>query len=97
MPDNHPQPVVILVLYLLLINIIAFVQMGIDKKRARNKQWRISEARLFLPVLLGGSIGGISGIYFFHHKTKHWYFPAGFLAALAVHILLFCLFLRFCL
>lgn len=95
MPAYHLQFSLIFLIYLLLVNLTAFIQMGIDKKRARNKQWRISEARLFLPVLLGGSLGGLFGIYFFHHKTKHWYFPAGFGAALAVHIFLIALLLRF--
>lgn len=66
------------VTYLVLVNLWAFVQMGIDKRRARRAQWRISERRLFIPVILGGGLGGILGIRFFRHKTKHWYFRYGF-------------------
>ena len=64
----------ILAIYLIIINIIAFALMGIDKKRARNKEWRISEAALFITALLFGSLGSNIGMRVFHHKTKHWYF-----------------------
>lgn len=63
--------------YLLFINIIAFALMGADKSRARRHAFRISERRLFVSALLGGSIGAIAGMYTFHHKTKHWYFVVG--------------------
>ena len=59
--------------YLLLMNLIAFVLMGLDKRRARRDKWRISEKTLFLPAVLGGSLGAILGMRLFHHKTKHWY------------------------
>ena len=51
----------ILAIYLIVINIIAFALMGIDKKRARNKEWRISEAALFTTALLFGSLGSNIG------------------------------------
>ena len=65
-------------LYLLSINFSAFLLMGADKRRAKKGRWRISEKTLFLPVILGGGIGGILGMKLFHHKTKHWYFRFGF-------------------
>ena len=74
--------------YLLLANLTAFVLMGLDKRRARRDKWRISEKTLFLPAVLGGSLGAILGMHLFHHKTKHWYFRYGLPALLAVQILL---------
>lgn len=68
----------ILIIYLSTINLFAFTLMGIDKERARKGAWRIPEKHLFLSVILGGSIGGILGMRFFRHKTKHWYFKYGF-------------------
>ena len=47
--------------YLLLVNLIAFVLMGLDKCRARRDRWRIPEKTLFLPAVLGGSAGGGRG------------------------------------
>lgn len=66
------------IIYLILINIITFVVMGIDKKKAKFGKWRISESALFTLVLLGGGIGGIAGMYVFRHKTKKMRFVIGF-------------------
>ena len=68
----------ILIIYLSTINLFAFTLMGIDKEKARRGAWRIPEKHLFLSVILGGSIGGILGMQFLRHKTKHWYFKYGF-------------------
>ncbi len=76
------KPLTLLWLYLAVINLLAFVQMGLDKHRAVTNQWRIPEARLFLPVLLGGAPGGIAGIYVFRHKTRRKKFTIGFPAVL---------------
>jgi len=65
-------------LYLLLVNLAAFLVMGADKRRAKRGSWRISEKALFLPALLGGALGGVLGMRTFRHKTKHWYFRFGF-------------------
>lgn len=67
-----------LIIYILIINIIAFTAMRIDKSRAKKHKWRISEKTLFTFVFLGGGIGGTIGMYILRHKTKHWYFAIGF-------------------
>ncbi len=64
--------------YFILMNIVAFALMGIDKQRAIKHKWRISELTLFIPVLLGGGIGGVMGMQAFRHKTKHLQFKIGF-------------------
>ena len=64
--------------YLLLINLIAYGAMGLDKRKAKRHQWRIPESVLFTWVLLGGGFGGILGMHRFHHKTKHRSFRIGF-------------------
>ena len=81
-------------LYLLIVNIIGFAIMGIDKSKARKHAWRIPERTFFLVTLLGGGIGSLIGMYFFHHKTRHWYFVVGIPAILIGEILLLCI-LRF--
>lgn len=72
--------------YLAAVNILAFLLMGIDKRRARRNRWRISERTLFLFPALGGALGGIAGMTFFHHKTRHWYFRYGLPALLALQL-----------
>ena len=78
----------IVFIYLVIINLIAFLLMAMDKSRARKHQWRIPEKTLFLSAILGGSIGAIAGMYTFHHKTRHWYFVIGMPAILILQIAL---------
>lgn len=81
-----PVPYLFLIGYLLIINIIAFALMGIDKSKAKRSAWRIPEKTLFLSAILGGSIGAIMGMQTFRHKTKHWYFQYGMPLILALQI-----------
>ena len=74
MPQDLLQYVPI---YFAAINLVTFFVYGIDKYRAKRGAWRIPEKTLFLLPILGGSIGAIAGMKFFHHKTKHWYFRYG--------------------
>ena len=65
-------------LWLAVINLVAFVLMAADKSRAKRQgARRIPEKTLFLSALLGGSVGAILGMQLFRHKTKHWYFVWG--------------------
>lgn len=70
--------------YLIAINIIGFFAMGMDKWKARTNRWRIPEKTLFAISIVGGSIGTLTGMYAFHHKTKHWYFKVGMPLILAL-------------
>ncbi|MCI7108197.1 MAG: DUF1294 domain-containing protein [Lachnospiraceae bacterium] len=74
--------------YLIVINLIGFALMGIDKSKAKKHAWRIPEKTLFLASLLGGSIGTWAGMYVFRHKTKHWYFVVGMPAILILQIVI---------
>lgn len=76
------------IIYLIVINIITFIVMYIDKKRAKMGKWRIKEHTLFILALLGGSIGAIAGMYTFRHKTQKARFFIGFPVILIAEILL---------
>ena len=56
--------------YLVLVNLVAFVAFGVDKRRAVRNKYRISEATLLGLALIGGSAGALAGMYLFHHKTR---------------------------
>lgn len=77
-----------IIIYFIVINIIAFLAMLVDKKKAKKGSWRIKETTLFTLVLLGGGIGGIAGMYAFRHKTKKLYFTIGFPVILICEIVL---------
>lgn len=64
----------IYLIFAAILCIITFVLYGVDKKKAQDHQWRISERSLLLFGLLGGALGGLLGMKVFRHKTKHWYF-----------------------
>ena len=84
----------IVICYLALLNLAAFLSMGIDKARARKGRWRIPEKTLFLLALFGGSLGGILGIYTIRHKTLHRQFTLGFPLIFLLPLALF-IFLQF--
>lgn len=65
-------------IYLILVNAVLFIMMGIDKKKARQKAWRIPERNLLLLGLFGGGLGGLMGMQHFRHKTKHLTFKVVF-------------------
>lgn len=75
-------------IYILIINVIAFVLFGIDKHKARQGLWRIPEKFIFLSAILGGSIGAICGMELFRHKTKHKSFTIGLPVILILQIIL---------
>lgn len=77
-----------ILIYLIAINIIAFAVMGIDKRKAIKRRWRIPEKSLFLSAILGGSIGAIAGMQLFRHKTKHTKFVIGMPAILILQIVI---------
>lgn len=77
-----------LLVVLIVMNLLAFALMGIDKAKAKSGAWRIPEKTLFLVTALFGGLGGTLGMKVFRHKTKHWYFKWGFPALLAVQIVL---------
>lgn len=54
----------------LIMSVITFAAFGNDKKKAKRSMWRTPEAVLLTLSLLGGSIGALAGMRFFHHKTR---------------------------
>lgn len=77
-----------LIIYIVIINVIAFLAMYIDKRKAKYGKWRIPEQSLFILALIGGSIGAIIGMYTFRHKTKKLRFSVGFPVILVLQIIL---------
>lgn len=73
---------------LAIMNLIGFIQMGVDKYRAVRSRWRIPERILIGTALLGGGIGSFLGMYAFRHKTKHLKFLVLLPLAAALDILL---------
>lgn len=66
-----------IIIYLVIINIVGFLIMLIDKRKAERGAWRIPEKTIFIVTALGGGIGTIAGMYTFRHKTKKAVFTVG--------------------
>lgn len=66
-----------IIIYFILVNFIAFLMYGMDKKKAIDGKYRIAERNLLLIGVIGGSIGAMAGMKAFHHKTKHKKFVYG--------------------
>ena len=64
-------------LYFMIINLVGFVMMCIDKQLAIHHKNRVPEKVLFGIAMVGGSLGSILGMYAFRHKTKHVSFVIG--------------------
>ncbi len=79
---------------LVLMNVISFSMMVIDKKKAikqhstKPSTRRIPEKNLFIATLLFGGLGGCLGMIVMRHKTKHWYFALFFPLILIAQIAL---------
>jgi len=61
------------------INVLGFLMMAHDKRKAirGNGKTRTKEGILFFQAILFGSIGVYAGMLVFRHKTKKWYFQIG--------------------
>ncbi|WP_276629832.1 MULTISPECIES: DUF1294 domain-containing protein [Terrisporobacter] len=77
-----------MIYYLIIINVIGFFIMSIDKKKAIKKAYRIPEKNLLFICVLGGSLGMLIGMYKFHHKTKHNKFVYGVPSLLIFNIIM---------
>ncbi|MUK86897.1 DUF1294 domain-containing protein [Ornithinibacillus sp. L9] len=74
--------------YILAVNLIGFLFMGVDKRKAKNNQYRLPERTLWGIAILGGAIGSLVGMKVFRHKTKHRSFVIGMPLLIVVHLVL---------
>ncbi len=71
---NLKQSIIIIII---LINIIAFVLMVMDKRKSIFKNYRIKESHLFFWAICFGSVGIFLGMHLVRHKNRRWYFNLG--------------------
>ena len=76
-----------MLIYLALVNVLAFVLFGIDKYKAQHDRWRIREATLIGIAVIGGSVGAWLGMLLWHHKTQHLKFRFGLPLILLLQLL----------
>ena len=82
----NPTALAIIFGYYVLINIILYVTMVIDKKRAQKDHWRIPEKNMFILAVLGGGLGGLFAMVFKRHKNRHMDFILVFTMTAILHM-----------
>lgn len=76
-----------LFIYLCIINALSFLLMLIDKQKAKKNRLRIPERTLLGVCAIGGSVGGLLGMYLLRHKTLHKRFSIGIPVMLVIHVI----------
>lgn len=70
---NHKS----LIVYLVIINFIAFAAFAVDKIAAIEDRPRIRNVTLLGLAFIGGSLGALLAMYLFNHKTLKDYYTVG--------------------
>lgn len=77
-----------IIILLVVLNIVSFALYGIDKHKAKNNRWRISEKTLLMWGA-AAPFGAVLGTKVFHHKTKKLKFDTVLFISCIVHALLY--------
>lgn len=56
---------------IIVLNIVSFLVMGLDKFKAKHQYWRIPEKYLMFLAFMGGAVGIGLGMAIFKHKIRH--------------------------
>lgn len=81
----------LLIVYLVIINLFAFIITVADKNKAKKGKWRIRERTLFITAALGGSVTMLITMKKIRHKTQHNSFMIGIPAIILAQVLIICL------
>ncbi len=77
--------------YLIIINIIAFIAYGVDKKRASNGKFRLRNVFLLGLAFIGGTVGALLAMRLFNHKVNKKYYTCGVPLMMIMHLVVFVL------
>lgn len=95
MSNQSIKSVLAIIIYLIIVNLVALIMMGIDKRRSKLSKWRVPEKRLFGLAVVGGALGIWVGMHTFRHKTKHRSFKVGIPLLIGINALAGFLLIRF--
>ncbi len=77
-----------LIIYLIFINIIAYLLTAYDKRASKTNRRRVKENTLLLVGVLGGSAVMYITMKLIHHKTRHSIFMVGLPFIFIVEVLI---------
>lgn len=75
-----------LFIYLLVVNVLAFLVYWWDKRKAEKGARRVAERELLLWALAGGSLGSWLAMNKFRHKTAKASFKLAFFAIVLLQV-----------
>ena len=78
----------------MLINLIGFAAMALDKRRAIRHKWRIPEAHLILAGVFG-IFGAVLGMLLFRHKIRKPKFYIGLPAIFILELVCVILYIKY--
>lgn len=78
----------VLLLYFLIVNVLEFIITGYDKFLARKQKHRIPENTIFFLAIIGGSIGLLTAMLIFRHKTAKPSFIVKFSIIILIQVIL---------
>lgn len=84
-----------MIFLIVVVNIVTFCTYALDKKRAKNNQFRISERTLLMLAAFGGALGAYLGMNIFRHKTQHAKFKV-FVPAMLIAQVVLLVYIAFC-
>ncbi len=76
------------IVFFATLNILSFIYFGLDKRKAKKNQHRVSEKSLLIMTVFGGTIGSILGMLIFNHKTNKRSFILKIFAVIVIQILI---------
>lgn len=86
MEISTQQIVLLVAATFVVINIGSVIAVWLDKRRAKNDQWRIKEETLLVWALVGGWPGGIWAMRKFRHKTSKGSFIAKYVFVVVLNL-----------
>jgi uncharacterized membrane protein YsdA (DUF1294 family) len=79
----------LILILLLLWNGMVYSMYADDKRRAKDKEWRLSEESLLSAAFMGGAIGAVAACMVTRHKTKKKSFADQLFLIALIQMLLF--------
>lgn len=83
----------IAIIYLLAMNVLSFVCLRSDKKRANFSRYKIGARTFYVLSLLGGALGVLIGMYYYRYLTEKPLFRYGVPVVLILQLLIILLLL----
>ena len=84
-----------IMLYILIINLVAFIVFGWDKRLSVKHKRRVPESTLLGITFIGGTVGAVLGMLIFRHKISKMSFLLKFGGTVLIQLIFIYCYYRF--